>query len=162
MLLELVNCKNEMHICLATFSDLVKGFSSLFMILPSMKVILPLPLPCITIITHALTNTWREISTLLSAVLAPVLPAVYPTPILLTFGVSFTPTFIPHSQKQIFQICEIFWTFQFFTQLDFLSKQLQLVVLSEKWVELVTRTCSNQIDKVAVNEDQTRTSQSKR
>ena len=26
MLLELVNCKNEMHICLATFSDLVKGF----------------------------------------------------------------------------------------------------------------------------------------
>ena len=90
---------------------LSRVFSSLFMILPSIKVILPLPLLCITIITHAITNTWREISTLLSAVLAPVLPAVYPTPILLTFGVSFTPTFIPHSQKQIFQICEIFWTF---------------------------------------------------
>ena len=86
MLLELVNCKNEMHICLATFSDLVKGF-----FLPILDPALneshpPPPLLCITIIAHALTNTWREISTLLSAVLAPVLPAVYPTPILLTFG----------------------------------------------------------------------------
>ena len=91
MLLELVNCKNEMHICLATFSDLVKGFF-LPILDPALNESHPPPPPpplCITIIAHALTNTWREISTLLSAVLAPVLPAVYPTQILLTFGVSF-------------------------------------------------------------------------